>query len=30
LVCDHGHHLIHEKGWRVTIDESGSFQIVPP
>ncbi|MEM7139876.1 MAG: hypothetical protein AAF548_02520 [Actinomycetota bacterium] len=30
LTCDHGHHLIHEKGWRVVIDDDGAYQIVPP
>jgi 5-methylcytosine-specific restriction protein A len=30
LACDHGHHLIHDHGWRVEIDADGLFQIVPP
>jgi hypothetical protein len=30
LVCDHGHHLIHEHGWCVETDDDGQVRIVPP
>jgi len=30
LTCDQGHHLIHECGYRVVVDEHGHFSIVPP
>lgn len=30
LLCKHHHHLVHDKGWRVTSDAEGRFLLVPP
>jgi hypothetical protein len=30
LTCTFHHHLLHEGGWRVTVDADGTFQFHPP